>query len=117
MNHKKIQILIAFLSISYTLYGDSIVIVPTHTNDNGGNIPPELDYNLATQEFTIDFGEVDEISSGRVVIHDDSGGYQVKNFLVTPACHEFTFICPLQGTLYVTITTPHGDTYAGTTEN
>ena len=87
MNHKKIQILIAFLSISYTLYGDSIVIVPTHTNDNGGNIPPVLDYNLATQEFTVDFGEVDEISSGRVVIHDDSGGYQVHKWIdKRPVC-------------------------------
>lgn len=83
MNLKKIQILIAFLSISYTLYGDSIVIVPTHTNDNGGNIPPVLDYNLATQEFTIDFGEVDEISSGRVVIHDDCSGNRFTNGLTS----------------------------------
>ena len=93
-----------------------IVVMP-QGGSGGQDEVPSLGYNLATQEFTIDFGEVDEISSGRVVIHDDSDGYQVKNFLVTPACHEFTFTCPLQGTLYVTITTPHGDTYAGTTEN
>ena len=94
---------------------EQVVVNPT--NSSGFSETPVLDYNLATQEFTIDFGEVDEISSGRVVIHDDSGGYLVKNFLVTPACHEFTFTCPLQGTLYITITTPHGDTYAGATGN
>ena len=105
------------LLISFMGQLKSEEVIITHTSSNTFDETPALDYNLATQEFTIDFGEVDEISSGRVVIHDDSGGYQVKNFLVTPACHEFTFTCPLQGTLYITITTPHGDTYAGTTGN
>ena len=105
------------LLISFMGQLKSEEVIITHTSGNTFDETPALDYNLATQEFTVDFGEVDEISSGRVVIHDDSGGYQVKNFLVTPACHEFTFTCPLQGTLYITITTPHGDTYAGTTGN
>ncbi|MBR1544104.1 MAG: hypothetical protein IJ626_04330 [Muribaculaceae bacterium] len=88
-----------------------VILVPTSSDHDISMFVPTLIYNEDSQEFTIDFGEVDEISSGRVVIHDDSGGYQVKNFLVTPACHEFTFTCPLQGTLCITITTPHGDTY------
>ena len=98
-------------------YSGNVVVVKTNDPNAGYNFMPDVMYDEYSQEFTIDFGEVDEISSGRVVIHDDSGGYQVKNFLVTPACHEFTFICPMQGTLYITITTPHGDTYAGTTGN
>ena len=107
---------ILILSVSASAYCREIEV--NNTSCGGGHdYSPVLDYNEDSQGFTIDFGEVDEISSGRVVIHDDSGGYQVKNFLVTPACHEFTFTCPLQGTLYVTITTPHGDTYAGTAEN
>ncbi len=113
----RINLLGIMLLISFMGQLKSEEVIITHTSSNTFDETPALDYNLATQEFTIDFGEVDEISSGRVVIHDDSGGYQVKNFLVTPACHEFTFICPLQGTLYITITTPHGDTYAGTTGN
>ena len=107
-------ILSVFLS---QVKADEVIVVKTGQGTSGCDETPVLDYNQDSQEFTVDFGEVDEISGGRVVIHDDSGGYQVKNFLVTPACHEFTFICPLQGTLYITITTPHGDTYAGATEN
>ena len=113
----RINLLGIMLLISFMGQLKSEEVIITHTSGNTFDETPALDYNLATQEFTVDFGEVDEISSGRVVIHDDSGGYQVKNFLVTPACHEFTFTCPLQGTLYITITTPHGDTYAGTTGN
>ena len=114
MSRFTIICLLALISLSAA--ADEVPVQPINQG-NGSDLTPTLDYDLATQEFTVDFGEVDEISSGRVVIHDDSGGYQVKNFLVTPACHEFTFTCPLQGTLYITITTPHGDTYAGTTGN
>ena len=111
----KFAALLFLVLTNLKLNGGEIVLQPK--GNMGTDLIPVLEYNEDSQEFTVDFGEVDEISSGRVVIHDDSGGYQVKNFLVTPACHEFTFICPLQGTLYITITTPHGDTYAGTTGN
>ena len=111
----KFGVLLFLVLTNLKLNGGEIVLQPI--GNMGTDLIPVLEYNEDSQEFTIDFGEVDEISSGRVVIHDDSGGYQVKNFLVTQACHEFTFTCPLQGTLYITITTPHGDTYAGTTGN
>ena len=86
MSRFTIICLLALISLSAA--ADEVPVQPINQG-NGSDLTPTLDYDLATQEFTVDFGEVDEISSGRVVIHDDSGGYQVKNFLVTPACHEF----------------------------
>ena len=69
------------LLISFMGQLKSEEVIITHTSSNTFDETPALDYNLVTQEFTIDFGEVDEISSGRVVIHDDSGGYQVHKWI------------------------------------
>ena len=77
----RINLLGIMLLISFMGQLKSEEVIITHTSSNTFDETPTLDYNLATQEFTIDFGEVDEISGGRVVIHDDSGGYQVHKWI------------------------------------
>ena len=77
----RINLLGIMLLISFMGQLKSEEVIITHTSSNTFDETPALDYNLVTQEFTIDFGEVDEISSGRVVIHDDSGGYQVHKWI------------------------------------
>ena len=82
---KFVTVILAMSAIINPTEAEQVVVTPT--NSSGFSETPVLDYNLATQEFTVDFGEVDEISSGRVVIHDDSGGYQVHKWIdKRPVC-------------------------------
>ena len=78
---KFVTVILAMSAIINPTEAEQVVVTPT--NSSGFSETPVLDYNLATQEFTVDFGEVDEISSGRVVIHDDSGGYRFTNGLTS----------------------------------
>ena len=68
--------------ISLSAAADEVPVQPINQG-NGSDLTPTLDYDIATQEFTVDFGEVDEISSGRVVIHDDSSGNRFTNGLTS----------------------------------
>ena len=52
-----IMLLISFMG---QLKSEEVII--THTSSNTFDETPALDYNLATQEFTIDFGEVDGLT-------------------------------------------------------
>ena len=61
----RINLLGIMLLISFMGQLKSEEVIITHTSSNTFDETPALDYNLATQEFTIDFGEVDEISSGQ----------------------------------------------------
>ena len=84
MSRFTIICLLALISLSAA--ADEVPVQPINQG-NGSDLTPTLDYDLATQEFTIDFGEVDEISGCRVVIHDDSDGYQVHKWIdKRPVC-------------------------------